>query len=985
MLLWRILVTFGFEHCQRLDQLLARVARLDNGIHKSALGHDIGIREALAKFFDLFASHLVAIRRGIEFPLVYDVDRALGSHHRDLRGRPRIIHISTDVLGRHHAIRSAIGFACDDGNFRYGRFGKCEKQLCSMLDDAAIFLRGAGKKSRNVFKRHQRDVEAVAEADEAGALHGCVNIKRASQHGRLIGDDSHAASIQPRKSHDDVLRVVLLHFEEISVIDDGVDHIFDVIGQIRLRRHDLVERRVGAINGIGAGLARRIVEIIRGHKTQQFSHHREALGVIVSQKVRHSRSLVVRHRSPQLLFRNFFVGDRLDHVGTRNEHVGGFVYHQDKIGNRRRVNCPTGTRPHDGRDLRHDSAVQSVTQKDIGVAGQRHHTFLNASSTGVIQSNQRRAHLRRQIHNLDDFSRICLGKRSAKHREILRENVNEPPFDASVTGHESVAINLLFGHAEIVRAVRDQFVRLLERAFIEQELDALACRHLAFLVLALAPLHTPAIFCELIAPLEFGDFFFQVHGQDYSGLADMRGCATLLSMSLADQMGFNFRAPERRVWKVRDLVAAVRTHIEREYSDAWVEGEISNFRAPESGHLYFTLKDGNAQIRVVMFRSSARLLRFRPADGLQVIVRGRITIYEDRGELQISGEYMEPKGAGSLQLAFEQLKTKLQGEGLFAAERKKPLPSLPSRIGIVTSTQAAALRDILNILERRHHSANVLIYPAQVQGDPASLEVAAGVRYFSRQRSVDVIIVARGGGSAEDLAPFNDEGLARTVAASEIPVISAIGHETDFTIIDFVADLRAPTPSAAAELVIRSRQEIETQAASLEERLARAMRYRLLMGRQALTELAQHGAFARMMEVIHQREQRLDDLTHRMETAQRQSIDRLRRRFETISSAVRHYDLRLVLSGTRRELESWTAALVAVMRNVLLQHRVRSERLQTALESLSPLAILDRGYALIFDSEGKLLKSASQVQVGDPISARLAHGSLDASVTKKKD
>src|SRR5215472_10327985 len=234
--------------------------------------------------------------------------------------------------------------------------------------------------------------------------------------------------------------------------------------------------------------------------------------------------------------------------------------------------------------------------------------------------------------------------------------------------------------------------------------------------------------------------------------------------SATDQLGFNFRAPERRVWTVRELVAAVRTHIEREYSDAWVEGEISNFRAPESGHLYFTLKDGNAQIRVVMFRSSARLLRFRPADGLEVVVRGRVTIYEDRGELQISAEFIEPKGAGSLQLAFEQLKAKLAAEGLFATERKKPIPSLPSRIGIVTSAQAAALRDIINVISRRHHSVNLLIYPAQVQGDFAAGEVAAGVRFFNHQRNVDVIVIARGGGSAEDLAAFNHEGLARTVA-----------------------------------------------------------------------------------------------------------------------------------------------------------------------------------------------------------------------------
>jgi exodeoxyribonuclease VII large subunit len=449
-------------------------------------------------------------------------------------------------------------------------------------------------------------------------------------------------------------------------------------------------------------------------------------------------------------------------------------------------------------------------------------------------------------------------------------------------------------------------------------------------------------------------------------------------------MGFSFRPPERRVWKVRDLVASVRTHIEREYSDAWVEGEISNFRAPESGHLYFTLKDGDSQIRVVMFRSSARLLRFRPADGLQVVVRGRVTIYEDRGELQISAEYIEPKGAGSLQLAFEQLKAKLEAEGLFAVERKKPIPTLPSRIGIVTSPQGAALRDILNVLQRRHRSVNVLLFPAQVQGDAASSEVAAGVRFFNQHGTVEVIIVARGGGSAEDLAPFNNEGLARSVFASSIPVISAVGHETDFTIIDFVADLRAPTPSAAAELVIRSRQDIEDQADALHDRLTRAMRYRLLMGRQALTELSQHGAFARMMEVIRQRQQKLDDLTHRLELAQRNLLEKSRRRWEIVSAAVRHYDVRLVLSGMRKELASRTTALGSVMRNVLLQHRVRSERLETALQSLSPLAILDRGYALVFDTNGKLLKDADAVKIGDEISARLAHGQIDAAVMKKQ-
>jgi len=435
---------------------------------------------------------------------------------------------------------------------------------------------------------------------------------------------------------------------------------------------------------------------------------------------------------------------------------------------------------------------------------------------------------------------------------------------------------------------------------------------------------------------------------------------------------------------VRELVAAIRTHVEREYTDIWLEGEISNFRAHDSGHLYFTLKDENAQIRVVMFRSSAKLLRFRPENGMQVVARGRVTIYEDRGELQISAEYLEPKGAGALQIAFEQLKAKLEAEGLFAGERKKPIPSLPRRIGIVTSPQAAALRDVLNILRRRHRAAHVLIFPAQVQGEMAALEVSAGVRHFNKARSVDVIIVARGGGSFEDLAAFNHEGLARTIASSEIPVISAIGHETDFTIVDFVADLRAPTPSAAAELVTRSRQEIAEQVGGLHRRLEKAMRYHLLIARQNLTELAQHAAFGRMMDLIHRREQRLDDLVHRLQQAQRSVLERQRRRFEALSAAVRHYDVRRVLTGMRKDLEVQRAALVGAFRNVILEGRVRIERMETALQALSPLAILERGYALVFDQSGKLLKDAKQVKPGDEISAQLAKGTIAAEVKKSK-
>lgn len=454
-------------------------------------------------------------------------------------------------------------------------------------------------------------------------------------------------------------------------------------------------------------------------------------------------------------------------------------------------------------------------------------------------------------------------------------------------------------------------------------------------------------------------------------------------MAVNDQLDFSFRPLDRRIWTVRDLVAAVRTQVEREYTDTWVQGEISNFRAPASGHLYFTLKDDHAQLGVVVFRSSARLLRFRPENGMEVLVRGRVTIYEERGELQVSAEYIEPKGAGALQIAFEQLKAKLQAEGLFDQSRKKAIPSIPGRIGIITSPQAAALRDILNILQRRHHSANVLIFPAQVQGESAPLEVSAGIRYFNKARNVEVIIVARGGGSAEDLAAFNHEGLARTVASSTIPIISAIGHETDFTIVDFVADLRAPTPSAAAELVIRSRQEVEEQAEGLYQRLARAVRYRLLMGRQALTELAQHGAFARITDVINQRQQRLDDLLYRLERVQRQILEQHRRRWEVASAAVRHYDARRMLTSVGQEFDARVAAITSVMRALVSQCRSRLERVSGQLEALSPLAILERGYALVFDASGKVIKDAAHTNRGDEVRVRLARGEITAVVKKQ--
>ncbi len=458
------------------------------------------------------------------------------------------------------------------------------------------------------------------------------------------------------------------------------------------------------------------------------------------------------------------------------------------------------------------------------------------------------------------------------------------------------------------------------------------------------------------------------------------------------QFSFEFSAevPSRRIYAVRELVTSVRTHLEKGFPDVWVEGEISNYRPAESGHLYLTLKDGDSQLRIVMFRAQARLLRFRPQSGMQVIVRGRITMYEARGEMQLLAEYMEPMGAGALQVAFEQLKAKLAAEGLFAAERKKPLPVLPRRVGVVTSPRGAVIRDILNVLHRRHQSLNVLIYPTQVQGESAVAEVSAGIRFFNQQGeeklnepsafAVDVIILARGGGSVEDLAAFNNESLARAIAASRIPIISAIGHETDFTICDFVADLRAPTPSAAAEIVIRSKQELQESVAALRERLRRAVQYKLLYQRQNLTSLEKNRVFARMEDAIARRQQRIDDLRFRLQSLMRARLGDASRRLDRGVSSLRQRDLRQQLRMRQRELLSRLEALSAATRRYLMSHRSRLEQTSAKLAALSPVAILERGYSLIFDAHGTLVKDASQLAPGDPIQARLARGEVDARV-----
>jgi exodeoxyribonuclease VII large subunit len=475
-------------------------------------------------------------------------------------------------------------------------------------------------------------------------------------------------------------------------------------------------------------------------------------------------------------------------------------------------------------------------------------------------------------------------------------------------------------------------------------------------------------------------------------------------MSDTQQLVLAFQAPVRKIYPISELVSAVRTQVERAFTDVYVEGEISNYRPGGSGHLYFTMKDGSAQLRVVMWRTQARLMRFKPDNGLQVIARGRVTIYDERGDLQFQAEHLEPKGAGALQVAFEQLKAKLATAGLFDPSRKKSVPALPRRIGVVTSPRGAAIQDMLNVLRRRHESVNVLVYPAQVQGDAAASEVSAGVRYFNRHGKVDVIVIARGGGSFEDLFAFNDEGLARVIAASGVPVISAVGHETDFTICDFVADLRAPTPSAAAELVIRSKQELADKSLTLRKRMVQAINYKLLRAHNAISRLAQHAVFARMQDAIARRQQRVDDLIFRLAQAQSRILRNIARRVEKYEAQLRHHDLRVragamrgqvesraaelssalaqLLLGRRTELDRLTVALTRANETVLLRRRTRWERLHGRLQGLSPKAILARGYALVFDPDGRLVRQASQLKSGDQVRTQLAQGEFTARINE---
>jgi len=418
----------------------------------------------------------------------------------------------------------------------------------------------------------------------------------------------------------------------------------------------------------------------------------------------------------------------------------------------------------------------------------------------------------------------------------------------------------------------------------------------------------------------------------------------------------------RAVLTVSELTRRLQETLEERFPAVWIEGEISNYRLYGSGHAYFTLKDADAQIRAVLFRNRGRRIKFEPADGLHVMAFGSIEVYPQRGEYQLVIELLEPKGLGALQLAFEQLKARLQAEGLFDHARKRELPRFPRKIGIVTSPSGAAIRDMLRVIDRRFGELHIVIAPCRVQGDGAAEEIAQGLRDLNALGGVDIIIVGRGGGSLEDLWAFNEEAVARAIAASKVPVVSAVGHEVDFTISDFVADLRAPTPSAAAELVVREKQAVVDSLVQLRARLER-------FAARPLRDL----------------ERRVDELTTRLRREMRGELGRAGHRVALATRALRASDPVARVAGDRHRLESLQSRLVTALTRRRDRARYSLRSAVGRLDSLSPLAVLGRGYSLTRTPTGEVVHSPAQVRIGDAIRVLLHRGSLDAHVTDTKE
>jgi len=442
---------------------------------------------------------------------------------------------------------------------------------------------------------------------------------------------------------------------------------------------------------------------------------------------------------------------------------------------------------------------------------------------------------------------------------------------------------------------------------------------------------------------------------------------------------------ERAVWSVSELSRRLAATLEERFPAIWVEGEVSNFKIYGSGHTYFTLKDEGAQLRCVLFRSRAARIRFQPGDGLHVLAFGAVEVYAQRGEYQLVVELLEPRGLGALQLAFEQLKERLGREGLFEQARKRALPRFPRKIGIVTSPSGAALHDMLRVIGRRFGEIHVVVAPAKVQGEGAAAEVAQGIRELNALGGVDVIIVGRGGGSLEDLWAFNDEMLARTIVASKIPVISAVGHEVDYTIADFVADLRAATPSQAAELVVREKQAVADSVGELRRRLVRAISRRLEAQRDRLESVRERRVLTDPRRPLRDLARRLDEATARLRRAMRATMRHVGHRVELATRDLRAQNPVVRTRHDRRRLDDLAGRLDRALVRSLDRRRHRLVGVAGRLDSLSPLAVLGRGYSLTLGASGEIVRSARQVAVGDEVGVMLHEGSLAARVTARKE
>jgi exodeoxyribonuclease VII large subunit len=440
--------------------------------------------------------------------------------------------------------------------------------------------------------------------------------------------------------------------------------------------------------------------------------------------------------------------------------------------------------------------------------------------------------------------------------------------------------------------------------------------------------------------------------------------------------------PEGRVVTVSELSSGIRLLLNGEFGDVWVSGEVSGLKFASSGHAYFSLKDSGAQIKCACFRGSLRLLKVPPQEGMAVLARGRVDVYEPRGEYQLIVEVIEPQGFGALQAAFEKLKKKLAEEGLFDAARKRPLPTFPRNIGIVTSPTGAAIRDLLQVLERRFPGLHIRLYPAQVQGAGSVEAVVEGIEYFGKSNWADVVIVGRGGGSLEDLWTFNEEAVVRAIAASPVPIVSAVGHETDFTIADFAADLRAPTPSAAAELTVRKKENLLDALTAVEQRLGRGLHFRVVRTAQRLDDAGYRAKEGVSRSIRDRRAQwqaldarlRKQDPKVALVTAHR-SLDELVERLGR--SAAQH------LNARKELLERATLRIGDVTARRLLARQTKLERLRAELQQLSPLRVLERGYAIVQNEAGTAVQSVDDAKVGEALRIRLARGRLGARVTSK--